>query len=167
MEFDNFGIEWEKRLFNKENGGYSVAHSGHNIVPNDFSMADDIANSGKKVKLRNEKVGDPNFGGKTPDAEIDDFVYDFKNFDSPNDVNGKVYIRIKEAGERSNAPGVVFNLKGNSASLSDVNIGLKGIIDFIQTEGIPPTMAEKVGLIYSDGSVKFLTKNEIINGAIF
>ncbi len=94
-------------------------------------------------------------------------MYDFKNFDSPTDVNGKVYIRIKEGGQRSNAPGVVFNLKGNSAALSDVNEGLKGIRDFIKNNGVPPSMAEKVGLIYSDGTVKFLTKNEIINGAIF
>lgn len=59
-------------------------------------------------------------------------------------------------------------MKGNSAALSDVNKGLDELRLFITNSGsLPPTMAEKVGLIYEDGIIKFLTKDEIINGAIF
>ena len=89
------------------------------------------------------------------------------NFDSPNNVNGKVYNHIISSGSRSNAPGVTFNLRGNSASLDDVNQGLDDVRELIANEGVPSGMAEQVGLVYSDGTVAFLSKNEIINGAYF
>jgi len=110
---------------------------------------------------------DPNFGNETPDAEISGIVHDFKTFDSPNNVNGKVYNHIIASGSRSNAPGVSLNLQGNNASLIDVNQGLDDVRLLIDNTGVPSGMAEQVGLVYSDGSVKFLSKNDIINGAYF
>lgn len=130
-------------------------------------MADAIAKDGKAVKLRDESTPDPAFGNKTPDADIDGVVHDFKNFDSPNNVNGKVYNHIISGGSRSNAPGVTFNLQGNSASLADVNQGLDDVRLLISNNDVPSGMADQVGLVYSDGSVAFLTKDEIINGATF
>ena len=174
VEFDDLPLHWRKEnpytnqdMFDPNSGGYTVAHTGHNDYPHEYDMADAIAKDGKAVKLRDESTPDPAFGNKTPDADIDGVVHDFKNFDSPNNVNGKVYNHIISSGSRSNAPGVTFNLRGNSASLDDVNQGLDDVRELIANEGVPSGMAEQVGLVYSDGTVAFLSKNEIINGAYF
>lgn len=111
---------------------------------------------------------DSAFGNKTPDAEIDGLVHDFKYFDVPNNVDQKVYNHIISPLSRSNAPGVTFNIKGNGAQLSDVNKGLQDVRNLIDNTGdIPAGMAEKIGLIRQNGTVSFLTKDQIINGASF
>jgi len=173
-EFDNFLPEWRKtnpytgeEMFDSNSGGYIVSHNGHNDYVHEYDMAKAFSSDGNVVKLRDESVPDPNFGNKTPDAEISGIVHDFKTFDSPNNVNGKVYNHIIASGSRSNAPGVSFNLQGNNASLIDVNQGLDDVRLLIDNTGVPSGMAEQVGLVYSDGSVKFLSKNDIINGAYF
>lgn len=174
IEFDELPSQWRKEnpynnqdMFDPNSGEYTALHTGHNDYPHEYDMADAIAKDGKAVKLCDESTPDPAFGNRTPDADIDGVVYDFKNFDSPNNVNGKVYNHIISGGSRSNAPGVTFNLQGNSASLADVNQGLDDVRLLISNNGVPSGMADQVGLVYSDGSVAFLTKDEIINGATF
>lgn len=108
------------------------------------------------------------FGKWIKEQGFDELIYDFKNFDSPKNIDNKVFTYGTSAGSRSSAQGVVFNLQGNEATVNKVNEGLRGIRDMItNTEDIPEGMAERVGLIYSDGKVKFLAKTEIFNGANF
>lgn len=174
VEFDDLPPQWRKEnpytnqeMFDNDSGGFVASHTGHNDYQHEYEMAEAIAKSGKGVKLRDESTPDPNFGNKTPDAEIDGVVHDFKTFNSPNNVNGKVYNHVISAGSRSNAPGVTFNLQGNSATLASVNQGLDDVRLYIQNNGVPSGMAEHIGLVYADGTTKFLTKFEVINGAYF
>ena len=107
-EFDGLSSQWRKEnpynsrdMFDPNSGGYVASHNGHNDFAHEYDMAEAIAMDGKAVKLRDESTPDPDFGNKTPDADIDGVVHDFKNFDSPNNVNGKVYNHVISGGSRS------------------------------------------------------------------
>ncbi len=73
------GAEYERVLFNTENGGFVLVHQGHNrgeSYESELFVARVLANQGRRVTLLNETgMGT---GVVTPDADIDGNLAEFK-----------------------------------------------------------------------------------------
>jgi hypothetical protein len=179
-EFDAFASEWKKinphtgqEMFNSQKGGYVVCHNQHNVIigsldsKSEFAIAEALASDGKRVKLLSESAP---AGVKTPDAEIiGEGIFDFKNVNAtdPDKISRNVMDYVMAPSKRSNADGLVFNIKDNiNATPASIN---QGIIDAISTISNEVNLASKIGIVYSNGSSKIISIQEfkLANGARF
>ncbi|MCA6365214.1 MAG: hypothetical protein IM638_19435, partial [Bacteroidetes bacterium] len=180
-EFDSYGSEWikinphtGKEMFNPNTGGYVVYHFQHNVILSnvnsqaEFAVAEALANNGEKVKLLSESAPQ---NIATPDAEIiGKGIFDFKNVNSTtqNAIKTNVMTYVMNPSQRSDAQGLIFNIKENTFATPQMID--QGILDAISTADFNYTtnsLAQFIGVRYSDGSIKIITLNEFRNGARF
>jgi hypothetical protein len=120
------------------------------------------------VKLLSESAP---LGVPTPDAEIiGKGIFDFKNVNSTsqNGIKTNVMTYVMNPSDRSEAQGLIFNIKENPVATPQIIN--QGIIDAITTADFNQTtnsLAQIIGVMYSDGSIKTITLNEFKNGTRF
>ncbi|WP_157776154.1 hypothetical protein [Gloeomargarita lithophora] len=154
------GDAYERVRFNPDNGGFVLVHWGHNrgeSYESELFVAQVLANQGRRVTLLNEMgMG---AGVKTPDADIDGNLADFKRL---TQTTQNVAARVQEGfltAKKQGVAWVVYHLDRDSTNISRINRGLASAF-LIDRKG----KIQRVTVVFNEISTKTLTREEWLNG---
>ncbi len=154
--YNNIDKEYERYYFDEITGGFVIIHQNHNITVSEMFVALVFAKLGKQVKLLSEQTGE---GMKTPDAEIDGELWEFKELKNALNVRGATQRDIRNG--RKQARNIAYHLN-QDYNIDDINGGIESAIRFD-----PQRLVEKITLIFNDETLITLTREEIDNGTSF
>jgi Contact-dependent growth inhibition CdiA C-terminal domain len=127
--YDSAGSEYGRSYFNPATGGFILVHGAHNrqSLASELFVAQSLANQGQRVYLLPE-AGLP-AGIKTPDAEVDGQLWDFKCLTSETIAfANRVQAGIKIA-RRQGAIGVGYHVDTDDYDLSEIRRGIRRAFD--------------------------------------
>ncbi len=146
--YESAECEYQRTYFDEKTGGFVLTHEQHgkqNIQSEQF-VAQVFATQGKQVRLLKE-IGLPE-GVKTPDAEIDSALWDFKRLtEEATSLANRVQAGIKQA-IKQGAANVGYHIDRSEYDLSEIERGIKRALDLDIAEQI-----DRVVLIFKDGSM--------------
>ncbi|WP_439637798.1 phage minor head protein [Gloeomargarita lithophora] len=150
------GDEYERVLFNPDNGGFVLVHQGHNrgeSYESELFMAQVLGHQGRRVILLNETgMG---AGVKTPDADIDGNIAEFKRL---TEVSKRWDRRVQEGFFRAKSQGatwVVYYADKTFPEIAKINRGLESAFYLDDSRTIT-----QITVIFRDGTLKTLTRKE-------
>ncbi len=154
------GGEYERVLFNAENGGFVLVHQSHNrgeSYESELFVAQVLANRGRRVTLLNETgMG---VGVKTPDADIDGVIGEFKLLtQNLTNVPARVQASFTRARQQG-AEWVVYHLDRDESDISLVNQGLRLGFFWDRRKTV-----KQILVVFRDGRIKELSREEWDNG---
>lgn len=153
---NSFGEEYKQYYFDDRTGGFVLIHQNHNTTDSELFIAQVFAKLGKKVKLLSEQT---EIGMKTPDAEIDGELWEFKELKNAINVRGATQRDIRNG--RKQARNIAYHIN-QDYNINDINGGIESAIRFD-----PQGLIETITLIFNDETSKILTREELDNGANF
>lgn len=149
--------DYERYYYNQENGGFVLVHKNHNQNASELFIAKIFANQGRGVKLLSEQA---EAGVRTPDAEIDGSLWEFKEL-TPAAASVSNAVQRGVAVGKKRDP----NLAAHINTLADgreINTGISRALIWDKDMLLP-----KIGLVYNDEILQFLTREELDNGQGF
>jgi hypothetical protein len=145
---DKFEPKYRQIYFDEETGGVVLIHEEHSRqdIQSEQFIAQAFAKQGKQVRLLQE-IGLPE-GVKTPDAEIEGVLWDFKRLtEDATSLANRVQAGIKQAIKQS-AVNVGYHIDRSEYDLSEIERGIKRALDLDTAKQI-----DRVVLIFRDGSM--------------
>ncbi len=121
--------KYQQTYFDQETGGFVLIHEQHGKqdIQSEQFVAQAFAEQGKQVRLLKE-IGLPE-GMKTPDAEIDGVLWDFKRLtEDATSLANRVQAGIKQAIKQS-AENVGYHIDRSEYDLSEIERGIKRALD--------------------------------------
>lgn len=115
--YDNAQAEYNRYYYDSSTGGFILIHQDHNTNLSEIFLAEIFARQGKRVILLSER-GDE--GVKTPDANIDGEIWEFKEL-SPDAISIKNTIQRGVAVAKKRAPNLAYHINNENADLKDIN----------------------------------------------
>ncbi|NET89127.1 MAG: hypothetical protein F6K45_13705 [Kamptonema sp. SIO1D9] len=152
--YENAETEYQRYYFDDTTGGFILIHIEHKTTASEIFIARTFAQEGKQVKLLSE-----NSQTKTPDAEIDGELWEFKELKNADNVRGATQQDMREG--KKQAKNIAYYIN-QECELIDINEGIKSAIR-LDTK----RLLLKVSLIFNDNLTLTLTRTEIENGASF
>lgn len=149
--------EYERYFYDENTGGFVLIHQDHNTTNSERFVALVFANLGRRVKLLSEQAPP---GIKTPDAEIDGELWEFKEL-SQEAVSIKNTVQRGVAVAKKRAPNVAYHIN-TEASIEDINRGITRALLW-DTQ----SFLQKLALVFNDSRVQVLTREELDNGQYF
>lgn len=158
QEIYNFAEpEYERYFYNENTGGFVLIHQDHNTTDSEKFVAKVFAVQGKRVKLLSEQAA---AGIRTPDAEIDGELWEFKEL-SVDAINISNAVQRGVAVAKKRAPNVAYHIN-TAANIRDINTGIARAI-FWDRE----SFLQKLAIVFNDNRVQVLTREEMENGQYF
>lgn len=117
-----------------------------------------FAKQGQKVKLLNKQAAE---GIKTPDAEINEEIWEFKEL-SAKAVSIKNTIQRGLAIGKKRASNIAYHINNNQVDIKDINKGIARALIWDREQFL-----QKIVLIFNNGTVKIKTREELNNGKYF
>ncbi|MDG2989795.1 hypothetical protein L3556_02415 [Candidatus Synechococcus calcipolaris G9] len=159
--YEAAGSEYEKHYFDEQTGGYVLIHEGHNrsaSFESEVFVAETFARQGYRVELVDEEGED---GQRRFDALVDGESWEFKELTAKaKNIRGAFQRGLVHG--RSQAPRIAYHVN-RQVDVQDLNIGLDRAIHIDKkTQRIL-----KVALIYGDGRIQVLEREEIDAGQKF
>ena len=155
--YDLAEAEYERYYYDEDTGGFILIHQNHNTNNSERFIAEILARLGRRVKLLSEQAAP---GIRTPDAEIDGEIWEFKEL-SPEAVSIKNTVQRGVAVAKKRARNVAYHIN-TEANIADINKGITRAMVW-DTE----RLLQKISLIFNDGKVQELTREELDNGESF
>ncbi len=149
--------EYERHYYDEDTGGFVLIHQAHNTNVSEMFVAEIFARRGRRVKLLSEQAAP---GVRTPDADINDEFWEFKEL-SPEAVSIKNTVQRGVAVAKKRAPNVAYHIN-TVANIGDINRGIARAMIW-DTE----RLLQKIALVFNDGSVQVLTREDLDNGRDF
>ena len=149
--------EYERYYYDERTGGFVLIHQNHNTNDSERWVAEVFARQGRRVKLLSEQAAP---GIRTPDAEIDGEIWEFKELSSEA-VSIKNTVQRGVAVAKKRAPNVAYHIN-TDADIADINKGITRALVW-DTE----KLLQKISLVFNDGRVQVLTREELDNGESF
>ena len=146
--YESAKSEYQRTYFDEQTGGFVLTHEQHGKqdIQSEQFVAQAFARQGKHVRLLKE-IGLPE-GVKTPDAEIEVVLWDFKRLtEGATSLANRVQAGIKHAIKQS-AVNVGYHIDRSEYDLSEIERGIKRALDLDIAEQI-----DRVVLIFRDGSM--------------
>lgn len=154
--YNNAGQEYERYYFDEISGGFILIHQNHNLTESEIFVARIFAQSGKKVTLLSEQTEE---GVKTPDAEIDQELWEFKELKNAINLRGATQRDIRNG--RKQAGNIAYHIN-QDYDISRINAGIESALRFDQER-----LVQKITLVFNDNKIETLTREELDNGNRF
>lgn len=149
--------EYQRYYYDEDTGGFVLIHQDHNTNDSERFVALVFAKLGRRVKLLTERA---TYGIKTPDAEIDGEIWEFKELSSEA-VNISNAFQRGVAVAKKRAPNVAYHIN-TDADITEINKGITRALVWDTSK-----LLQKIELVFNEGRVMSLTREELDRGEDF
>jgi hypothetical protein len=157
--YENAEPEYRRYYFDESAGGFVLIHQDHNLNNSESFVAEVLAKMGKRVTLLSEQAAE---GLRTPDAEIDGEICEFKELtEQTQNIRDRVQEGISRA-KNQGASAVVFHINRENYEVWKINAGIKQAL-FWDTE----KQIQKFILVFNSEQIQIITREEWKNGRSF
>lgn len=157
--YENAEPEYRRYYFDEVAGGFVLVHQQHNLNNSESFVAEVLAKMGKRVKLLSEQAAE---GVRTPDAEIDGEICEFKELtEQTQNIRDRVQEGISRA-KNKGAAAVIIHINRETYEVWKINAGIKQAL-FWDTE----KQIQKLMLVFNSEQIQIITREEWKNGRHF
>lgn len=157
--YENAEPEYRRYYFDEVAGGFVLIHQDHNLNHSESFVAEVLAKMGKRVTLWSEKAAE---GVKTPDAEIDGEICEFKELtEQTQNIRDRVQEGISRA-KKQGAAVVIIHINREIYEVWKINAGIRQAL-FWDTE----KQIQKLILVFNSKQIQIITREEWKNGRQF
>ena len=157
--YENAEPEYQRYYFDEVAGGFVLIHQQHNLNNSEIFIAEVLAKIGKRVRLLSEQAAQ---GVRTPDAEIDGQICEFKELTKEsNNLKNRVQEGFGKAKNQS-ANVVIFHVNIEIYDIREIDQGIRQAIYWDVQQ-----LIQTVILVFNNQSVQKITREEWENGERF
>ena len=157
--YENAEPEYQRYYFDEVAGGFVLIHQQHNLNNSEIFIAEVLAKIGKRVRMLSEQAAQ---GVRTPDAEIDGHICEFKELTKEsNNLKNRVQEGFGKAKNQS-ANVVIFHVNIEIYDIREIDQGIRQAIYWDVQQ-----LIQTVILVFNNQSVQKITREEWENGERF
>ncbi len=157
--YENAEPEYRRSYFDEVAGGFVLIHQDHNLNNSESFVAEVLAKMGKRVTLLSEKAAE---GVRTPDAEIDGEICEFKELTKESsNLKNRVQEGFGKAKNQS-ANAVIFHVNIEIYDIREIDEGIRQAIYWDVNN-----LMQTIILVFNNQSVQKITREEWENGKRF
>ncbi|MBA3924025.1 MAG: hypothetical protein H0X31_20945 [Nostocaceae cyanobacterium] len=157
--YENADLEYQRCYFDEITGGFILIHHNHNLSDSESFVAEVLAKMGKRVKLLSEIAAE---GVKTPDAEIDGQICDFKELtEESQNIRNRVQEGISKA-KNQGATCVIFHINRDNYDAWRINAGIRQALFWDATN-----LIQEIIFVFNNQIIQSITGEEWRNGKQF
>jgi Contact-dependent growth inhibition CdiA C-terminal domain len=157
--YKNAELEYQRSYFDEVAGGFVLIHQQHNLNNSESFVAEVLAKMGKRVTLLSEQAAE---GVRTPDAEIDGEICEFKELtEQTQNIRDRVQEGISRA-KNQGAAVVIIHINREIYEVWKINAGIKQALFWDTKKQI-----QKLILAPNSEQIQIITREEWKNGRYF
>lgn len=157
--YENAELEYQRSYFDDVTGGFVLIHQEHNLNDSESFVAEVLAKIGKRVTLLSEQAAE---GVRTPDAEIDGEICEFKELtESTRNIRYRVQEGISRA-KNQGASIVIFHINRENYDVWKINAGIKQGL-FWDTQN----QIQQIFFVAKSKQIQIITREDWQNGRPF
>ncbi len=157
--YENAEPEYRRYYFDEVAGGFVLIHQQHNLNDSESFVAEVLAKMGKRVTLLSEQAAE---GVRTPDAEIDGEICEFKELTKESsNLKNRVQEGFGKAKNQS-ANAVIFHVNIEIYDIREIDEGIRQAIYWDVNN-----LMQTIILVFNNQSVQKITREEWENGKRF
>ena len=157
--YENAELEYQRSYFDEVAGGFVLIHQQHNLNDSESFVAEVLAKMGKRVTLLSEQAAE---GVRTPDAEIDGEICEFKELTKESsNLKNRVQEGFGKAKNQS-ANAVIFHVNIEIYDIREIDEGIRQAIYWDINN-----LMQTIILVFNNQSVQKITREEWENGKRF
>jgi Contact-dependent growth inhibition CdiA C-terminal domain len=157
--YENAEPEYRRYYFDEVAGGFVLIHHDHNLNNSESFVAEVLAKIGKRVTLLSEKAV---AGVRTPDAEIDGQICEFKELtESTRNIRYRVQEGISRA-KNQGVAAVIFHINRENYDVWKINAGIKQGL-FWDTQN----QIQEIIFVANSKQIQIITREDWQNGRPF
>ena len=157
--YENAEPEYQRSYFDEVAGGFVLIHQQHNLNDSESFVAEVLAKMGKRVTLLSEQAAE---GVRTPDAEIDGEICEFKELTKESsNLKNRVQEGFGKAKNQS-ANAVIFHVNIEIYDIREIDEGIRQAIYWDVNN-----LMQTIILVFNHQSVQKITREEWENGKRF
>ncbi|MGB3265135.1 MAG: hypothetical protein WBA89_14425 [Microcoleus sp.] len=157
--YENAEPEYQRYYFDEIAGGFVLIHQQHNLNNSEIFVAEVLAKIGNRVRMLSEQAAE---GVKTPDAEIDGEISEFKELtEQTQNIRDRVQEGISKA-KNQGAAAVIFHINRENYDVWKINAGIKQALFWDTKKQI-----QKLILVFNSEQIQIITREEWKNGRSF
>ncbi|NJK74122.1 MAG: hypothetical protein HC849_18400 [Oscillatoriales cyanobacterium RU_3_3] len=157
--YENAEPEYRRYYFDEVAGGFVLIHQDHNLNYSESFVSEVLAKMGKRVTLLSEKAAE---GVRTPDAEIDGEICEFKELtESTRNIRYRVQEGISRA-KNQGVSAVIFHINRENYEAWKINAGIKQGL-FWDTQN----QIKKIIFVGNSKQIQIITREDWQNGRPF
>ncbi|MEG4278183.1 hypothetical protein QUA62_11985 [Microcoleus sp. MON1_C1] len=157
--YENAEPEYRRYYFDEIAGGFVLIHQQHNLNNSESFVAEVLAKMGKRVTLLSEQAAE---GVRTPDAEIDGLICEFKEL---TESTRNIRYRVQEGISRAKTQGasvVIFHINRENYDVWKINAGIKQGL-FWDTQN----HIQQIIFVANSKQIQIITREDWQNGRPF
>ena len=157
--YENAEPDYQRYYFDEIAGGFVLIHQQHNLNDSESFVAEVLAKMGKRVRLLSEQAAE---GVRTPDAEIDGEICEFKELTK---YNKNIRYRLQEGISRAKNQGgtaVIIHINRESYEFWKINDGIRKAFSWDERQ-----LIQSIILVFNSEEVQQITREEWENGRRF
>jgi Contact-dependent growth inhibition CdiA C-terminal domain len=157
--YKNAEPEYRRSYFDEVAGGFVLIHQQHNLNNSESFVAEVLAKMGKRVILLSEQAAE---GVRTPDAEIDGEIFEFKELTkSTKNLRYRVQEGISRA-KNQGAAAVIIHINRETYEFWKINDGIRKAFYWDERQ-----LIQTIILVFNSEEVQKITREEWENGRRF
>jgi len=157
--YKNAEPEYRRSYFDEVAGGFVLIHQQHNLNNSESFVAEVLAKMGKRVKMLSEQAAE---GVRTPDAEIDGEICEFKELTkSTKNLRYRVQEGISRA-KNQGAAAVIIHINRETYEFWKINDGIRKAFYWDERQ-----LIQTIILVFNSEEVQKITREEWENGRRF
>ena len=157
--YENAEPEYQRYCFDEIAGGFVLIHQQHNLNDSESFVAEVLAKMGKRVRLLSGQAAE---GVRTPDAEIDGEICEFKEL---TEQTQNIRYRVQEGISRAKSQGatvVIIHVNRENYEFWKINDGIRKAFYWDEMQ-----LIETIILVFNSEEVQQITREEWENGRRF
>lgn len=157
--YKNAEPEYRRYYFDEIAGGFVLIHPQHNLNDSEIFVAEVLAKMGKRVRFLSEQAAE---GVRTPDAEIDGEICEFKELTK---YTKNIRYRLQEGISRAKNQGataVIIHINRDSYEFGKINDGIRKAFYWDERQ-----LIQSIILVFNSEEVQQITREEWENGRRF
>ena len=157
--YENADPEYRRYYFDEVAGGFVLIHQQHNLNNSEIFIAEVLAKIGKRVRMLSEQAAE---GVRTPDAEIDGEICEFKDLTkSTKNIRYRLQEGISRA-KNQGATAVIIHINRDSYEFWKINDGIRKAFYWDERQ-----LIQTIILVFNSEEVQEITREEWENGRRF
>ncbi len=157
--YENAEPEYQPHYFDEVAGGFVLIHQQHNLNNSEIFVAEVLAKIGKRVRLLSEQAAE---GVRTPDAEIDGQICEFKELtESTKNIRYRIQEGISRA-KNQGAAAVIIHVNREIYEFWKINDGIRKAFYWDATH-----LIQIIILVFNSEEVQNIAREEWENGRRF
>lgn len=157
--YESAAPEYRRSYFDDVTGGFVLIHQEHNLNNSESFVAEVLAKMGKRVTLLSEQAAE---GVRTPDAEIDGEICEFKELTkSTKNIRYRIQEGISRA-KNQGAAAVIVHINRENYEFWKINDGIRKAFYWDEKQ-----LIQTIILVFNSEEVQKITREEWENGRRF